>query len=92
MWAVAENWKSLEPVNRICGANCSEGSPRCQNCRSPGVFKADAVLRAIPVAVTSYGWGGDEEKARAAGCDAYISKRQLLAKIREDLSLAAPTS
>jgi two-component system, cell cycle response regulator DivK len=50
-------------------------------------IKADAMLRAIPViAVTSYGLAGDDEKARAAGCDAYIAKpfspRQLLAKVR----------
>jgi CheY-like chemotaxis protein len=38
-------------------------------------IKADAALRAIPViAVTSYGLAGDADKARAAGCDAYISK------------------
>jgi two-component system, cell cycle response regulator DivK len=54
-------------------------------------IKADAVLRAMPViAVTSYGLAGDAEKARAAGCDYYISKpyspRQLLAKVREYLS------
>jgi len=59
-------------------------------------IKADAVLRAIPViAVTSYGLAGDAEKARVAGCDDYISKpyspRQLLAKVREYLSPAAPT-
>ena len=59
-------------------------------------IKADAGLRAIPViAVTSYGLAGDAEKARAAGCDDYISKpyspRQLLAKVREYLSPAAPT-
>jgi two-component system cell cycle response regulator DivK len=53
-------------------------------------LKADAALRAIPViAVTSYALGGDENKARAAGCDAYIAKpyspRQLLAKVREHL-------
>src|SRR6266704_3230440 len=59
-------------------------------------IKADATLRAIPViAVTSYGLAGDAEKARAAGCDDYISKpyspRQLLAKVREYLSPAAPT-
>ena len=59
-------------------------------------IKADAVLGAIPViAVTSYGLAGDADKARAAGCDAYISKpyspRQLLAKVREYLSPAAPT-
>ena len=59
-------------------------------------IKADAVLRAIPViAVTSYGLSGDAEKARSAGCDAYISKpyspRQLLAKVREYLPSATPT-
>jgi two-component system, cell cycle response regulator DivK len=59
-------------------------------------IKADAVLRAIPIiAVTSYGLTGDADKARAAGCDAYISKpyspRQLLAKVREYLSSPAAT-
>jgi two-component system cell cycle response regulator DivK len=51
-------------------------------------IKADPDLRHIPVvAVTSYALSGDEEKARAAGCDGYIAKpfspRQLLAKVRE---------
>ena len=51
-------------------------------------IKADPDLRHIPiVAVTSYALSGDEEKARAAGCDAYIAKpfspRQLLGKVRE---------
>src|SRR5262249_15037980 len=59
-------------------------------------LKADANLQAIPiVAVTSYALGGDADKARAAGCDGYISKpyspRQLLAKVREYLSSPAPT-
>jgi two-component system cell cycle response regulator DivK len=50
-------------------------------------IKADEALRHIPViAVTSYALSGDEEKARAAGCDAYVTKpyspRQLLAAIR----------
>src|SRR5438128_5673376 len=53
--------------------------------------KADAVLHAIPViVVTSYALAGDDGKARAAGCDAYISKpyspRHLLAMVREHLS------
>src|SRR5947209_14506495 len=56
-------------------------------------LKADAALQAIPViAVTSYALSGDAEKARAVGCDAYISKpyspRELLAKVREHLSSA----
>jgi len=51
-------------------------------------IKADAALQAIPlIVVTSYALAGDDDKARAAGCDAYISKpyspRQLLAKVRE---------
>jgi two-component system cell cycle response regulator DivK len=53
-------------------------------------IKADPELRAIPIiAVTSYALSGDETKARAAGCDAYITKpfspRVLLAKVREFL-------
>ena len=51
-------------------------------------IKADPALRASPIiAVTSYALSGDEGKARAAGCDAYVTKpynpRALLAKIRE---------
>jgi two-component system, cell cycle response regulator DivK len=58
-------------------------------------LKADAALQAIPViAVTAHALNGAEDKARAAGCDAYIAKpispRQLLAKIREYLSSPAP--
>jgi two-component system cell cycle response regulator DivK len=50
-------------------------------------IKADPALSAIPViAVTSYALSGDEDKARAAGCDDYIAKpyspRQMLAKVR----------
>jgi len=59
-------------------------------------LKADAALHAIPIiVVTSYALAGDDDKARAAGCDAYICKpyspRQLLAKVREYLSCSAPT-
>jgi two-component system, cell cycle response regulator DivK len=53
-------------------------------------IKADPDLNTIPIiVVTSYALSGDETKARAAGCDAYVTKpyspRQLLAKIREFL-------
>jgi two-component system cell cycle response regulator DivK len=53
-------------------------------------IKANPELRSIPVvAVTSYALSGDEEKARAAGCDGYIAKpfspRKMLAKVREIL-------
>ena len=51
-------------------------------------IKADPALRSIPIiAVTSYALSGEEQKARASGCDAYVPKpyspRQLLAKIRQ---------
>ena len=53
-------------------------------------IKGNADLKAIPIiAVTSYALSGDEAKARAAGCDGYVTKpfspRQLLAKVREYL-------
>jgi two-component system cell cycle response regulator DivK len=53
-------------------------------------IKAEPELRAIPiVVVTSYALSGDDAKAKAAGCDAYVAKpfspRQLLATIRQFL-------
>ena len=54
-------------------------------------IKADPALRGIPIiAVTSYALSGDEDKARAAGCAAYVAKPysplELLAKLREYLT------
>lgn len=56
-------------------------------------IKGDPALQSIPIiAVTSYALSGDDTKAMAAGCDAYITKpyspRLLLGKVREFL----PTS
>ena len=53
-------------------------------------IKADPLHKDIPIiVVTSYALSGDEAKARAAGCDAYVAKpyspRALLAKMREYL-------
>jgi two-component system, cell cycle response regulator DivK len=53
-------------------------------------IKSDPALMSIPIiVVTSYALSGDEDKARAAGCDAYITKpyspRQLLATVRKFL-------
>ena len=54
-------------------------------------IKADPALNSIPIiAVTSYALSGDEQKARAAGCDDFVAKpyspRRLLAKIRQYLT------
>ena len=51
-------------------------------------IKANPDTAGIPViAVTSYALSGDDEKARAAGCDGYIAKtyspRALLARVRD---------
>jgi two-component system cell cycle response regulator DivK len=51
-------------------------------------IKANPDTAGIPIiAVTSYALSGDDEKARAAGCDGYIAKpyspRALLAKVRD---------
>lgn len=53
-------------------------------------IKANPALQHVPIiAVTSYALSGDDVKAFAAGCDAYMAKpfspRALLAKVREYL-------
>ena len=53
-------------------------------------IKANPALRHIPIiAVTSYALSGDDKKALAAGCDAYVAKpyspRELLVTIRRYL-------
>jgi two-component system cell cycle response regulator DivK len=50
-------------------------------------IKSDATLKSTPViAVSSFAMRGDEEKARASGCDSYVTKpyspMQLLRVIR----------
>ena len=64
--------------------------PVMDGCEATRRIKADPSLSSIPIiAVTSYALSGDEEKARAAGCNDFVPKpfspRQLLAKIRQYL-------
>ena len=54
-------------------------------------IRCNPALKSVPIiAVTSYALAGDEAKALAAGCSAYITKpyspRALLAKVREYLA------
>jgi two-component system cell cycle response regulator DivK len=54
-------------------------------------IKTNPNLSSIPIiAVTSYALSGDDIKAYAAGCDAYVSKpfspRELLARVRDFLA------
>ncbi len=58
-------------------------------------LKADAAVRDIPiVAMTSFAMKGDEQKARSAGCDGYITKpidtRKLPAEVAKFLRRPAP--
>ena len=60
-------------------------------------IKSNLALRRIPIiAVTLYALSGDDVKARAAGCDANVTKpfspRALLVTIREHLPGGAPGS
>jgi two-component system, cell cycle response regulator DivK len=55
-------------------------------------IRSNPELKSIPIiAVTSYALAGDEAKALAVGCNAYITKpfspRALLAKVQEHLAL-----
>jgi two-component system, cell cycle response regulator DivK len=55
-------------------------------------IRSNPELKSIPIiAVTSYALAGDEAKAMAVGCNAYVTKpfspRALLAKVQEHLAL-----
>jgi CheY-like chemotaxis protein len=63
------------------------GMPVMDGWEATRMIKAHPDLRHIPViAITSHAMVGDEDKARAAGCDDYMAKPidedELLAKIR----------
>ena len=54
-------------------------------------LKADEVLRRIPImAVTAYAGREDEDRIRAAGADAYVSKPISLARFVQEVSALLP--
>jgi len=54
-------------------------------------MRLDSQLRTIPVmAVTAYAGPGDEERIRAAGANAYVSKPISLARFIEEVRALAP--
>jgi two-component system cell cycle response regulator DivK len=56
-------------------------------------LKADPALRAIPVmAVTAYASREDEDRIRAAGADAYVSKPIALARFIEQVRALLPAA
>jgi two-component system cell cycle response regulator DivK len=97
----AAGYEYLEAVNGADGVLAAERErpdlilmdiqlPELDGYEATRRIKANPVLKATPViAVTSYALSGDEAKARAAGCDDYVTKpfspRALLAKVREHL-------
>jgi len=65
--------------------------PGMDGLEATALLKSDALTRAIPVvALTALAMKGDEERIRAAGCDAYIAKpiryREFLATITTQLA------
>jgi len=56
-------------------------------------MKLDPTLRTIPImAVTAYAGHEDEERIRAAGANAYVSKPISLARFMEEVRALAPDS
>jgi two-component system cell cycle response regulator DivK len=54
-------------------------------------LKLDATLRRVPImAVTAYAGHEDEERIRAAGADAYVSKPISLARFMEEVRALVP--
>ncbi|HEX4458006.1 MAG TPA: response regulator [Polyangia bacterium] len=54
-------------------------------------FKADARTKAVPIiALTAHAMRGDEERARAAGCDHYLAKPVSPKKVVEEVRRFLP--
>src|ERR687897_593458 len=83
-----DNRQILRDLLGMAGYEMVEAHDGAEGVAKAGEHKPDLILMEIPIiAVTSYALSGDEQKARAAGCDGYIAKpyspRQMLAKVRE---------
>ena len=68
--------------------------PGMDGLQATALLKADADTRAIPViALTALAMKGDEERIRAAGCDAYIAKplayKEFLSTVAAQLARSA---
>lgn len=68
--------------------------PKVSGYDAARAIKSRPELRGIPIiAVTSYALSGDDQKAREAGCDDYITKpyrtKQLLEKVESRLAMGA---
>ncbi|MFG1462877.1 response regulator [Xanthobacter sp. DSM 24535] len=62
--------------------------PEVSGLEVTGWLKADPELKGIPVvAVTAFAMKGDEERIRAGGCEAYLSKPISVAKFLETVRL-----
>jgi CheY-like chemotaxis protein len=83
-----EAWRVLESEDAPRLAVLDWMMPGMDGLEVTRKIKSNPALRAIVVvALTAYAMKGDEEKARAAGCDGYITKpidtRKLVPRIRE---------
>ena len=95
-------FEAIEAVNGVEGVAKSEAErpdlvlmdiqmPQLDGYEATRRIKALSGMQRTPVvAVSSFAMKGDEEKARAAGCDAYVTKpyspKQLLALVRQFLA------
>ena len=85
---VVEATDGLEALSKVKAENpdlilMDLALPNMDGWEATRQLKADPLTRAIPVvALTAVAMRGDEERARAAGCDDYLSKPARPAAIR----------
>jgi CheY-like chemotaxis protein len=100
-----EGYEVLRALNAVEAQEVIQRSPPAlilMDIQMPGMdgltftrkLKGDAATRTIPiVAITSFAMKGDEQKAREAGCDGYLTKpidtRKLPAQVADFLQQSA---